>query len=97
MIVRLSAGLLALGLLTVPASAASPTPQQRAEFYATCMGIAQNNELCTCKADAALKLIDGEFMGMVIASMKGKAPPQNQNVAYNNYIAKSNAICKPGY
>ena len=97
MIVRLSAGLVALGLLTAPSLAASPSPQQRAEFYATCMGIAQDDALCSCKADAALELVDGEFMGMVIASMKGKAPPQNQNVAYNNYIAQSNAICKPGY
>jgi hypothetical protein len=34
---------------------------------------------------------------MVISAMKGKAPPTSQNVAYNNYIAKSNAICKPDY
>lgn len=97
MIVRLTAGLFALGLLTAPTLAASPTPEQRAEFYATCMGIAGDDTLCSCKADAALKLVDSDFMGMVIASMKGKAPPTNQNVAYNNYIAKSNAVCKPGY
>lgn len=87
----------AFAMLTVPVLAAPPSPQQRAEFYDTCMGIAQNEALCSCKADAALELVDAEFMSMVIASMKGKAPPQNQNVAYGNYIARSNAICKPGY
>jgi hypothetical protein len=92
-----TAGLVALGMLTAPALAAAPSAEQRSEFYKTCMGIAQDDGLCSCKADAALKLIDAEFMGMVIASMKGKAPPSSQNVAYNNYIAKSNAVCKPGY
>ena len=54
-------------------------------------------EVVCGKADAALKLVDGDFMAMVIASMKGKAPPAAQNVAYNDYIARSNQICKPGY
>ena len=94
---RVIAALVALGMLTVPAFAAAPSAEQRAEFYKTCMGIAQNDALCSCKADAALKLVDGDFMAMVIASMKGKAPPAEQNVPYNDYIAKSNQICKPGY
>ena len=91
------AGLVALGMLTVPAFAAAPSAEQRADFYKTCMGIAQDDALCSCKADAALKLVDDDFMAMVIASMKGKAPPAAQNVAYNDYIARSNQICKPGY
>lgn len=94
---RVIAALVAVGMLTVPAFAAAPSAEQRAEFYKTCMGIAQNDALCSCKADAALKLVDGDFMAMVIASMKGKAPPAEQNVPYNDYIAKSNQICKPGY
>ena len=94
---RVIAALVALGMLTVPAFAAAPSAEQRAEFYKTCMGIAQNDALCSCKADAALKLVDSDFMAMVIASMKGKAPPAEQNVPYNDYIAKSNQICKPGY
>ena len=94
---RVIAALVAVGMLTVPAFAAAPSAEQRAEFYKTCMGIAQNDALCSCKADAALKLVDSDFMAMVIASMKGKAPPAEQNVPYNDYIAQSNAICKPGY
>ena len=94
---RVIAASVALGMLTVPAFAAAPSAEQRAEFYKTCMGIAQNDALCSCKADAALKLVDSDFMAMVIASMKGKAPPAEQNVPYTDYIAKSNQICKPGY
>ena len=94
---RVIAALVAVGMLTVPAFAAAPSAEQRAEFYKTCMGIAQNDALCSCKADAALKLVDSDFMAMVIASMKGKAPPAEQNVPYNDYIAKSNQICKLGY
>lgn len=97
MIRRVLAGLVALGMLSAPALAAPPSAEQRAEFYKTCMGIAQDDTLCSCKADAARKLVDSDFMAMVIAAMKGKAPPAAQNVAYNDYIARSNAICKPGY
>jgi len=94
---RVIAGLAAFAIMTVPALAASPSAEQRAEFYKTCMGIASDDPLCSCKADAALTLVDTDFMAMVIASMKGKAPPAEQNVPYNDYIAKSNQICKPGY
>lgn len=97
MIKRAVAGLFALGFLIMPALAAKPSAEQRTEFYATCMGIAQDDALCSCKADTALKLVDADFMAMVIASMKGKAPPAEQNVPYNDYIAQSNAVCKPGY
>ena len=51
------------------AQAAAPSAEQKADFYKTCMGIAQNNELCTCKADAALTLVDSEFLAMVIAAI----------------------------
>ena len=91
------AGLAAFAIMAFPALAASPSAEQRAEFYKTCMGIASDDPLCSCKADAALTLVDTDFMAMVIASMKGKAPPAEQNVPYNDYIAKSNQICKPGY
>jgi hypothetical protein len=89
--------LAALGLMVGGAQAATPSAEQRADFYKTCMGIAEDEPLCTCKADAALTLIDADFMAMVISSMKGKAPPTEQNSAYNVYVAKSNQICKPNY
>lgn len=90
------AGLAALALMTVPAFAA-PTAEQKAEFHAVCMGIAQDEALCSCKADAAMTLIDERFMAMVIAAMQGGSVPQDQYAAYNTYVAKSNQICKPNY
>jgi hypothetical protein len=87
----------ALLLLTAPAFAA-PTQAQKDEFYAVCMGIAQNDTLCSCKADAAMTLIDERFMGVVIASMKGTASPAAADYdAYNTYVARSNQVCKPDY
>lgn len=94
---RFIAVLAVLGLLTAPALAA-PTAEQKAEFYAVCMGIAQDDALCSCKADAAMTLIDERFMAMVIASMKGTSSPGEADYrAYNAYVAKSNQICKPNY
>ena len=81
----------------LPAFAATPTAAQQDEFYRVCMGIAQNDTLCACKAKAAMTLIDERFMGVVIASMKGKAPASGDYVAYNAYVAKSNQVCKPDY
>lgn len=73
------------------------TDAQKAEFYKVCMGIAQDATLCSCKADAAVRLIDSDFMAIVISSMKGKAPPEDAYDAYDDYIFKSNQICKPTY
>ena len=36
-------------------------------------------------------------MAIVIAAMKGKTPPDSSYVAYNDYVAKSNQVCKPNY
>ena len=80
-----------------PAFAAAPTAEQKAEFYRVCMGIANNETLCACKADAAMTLIDERFMGVVIKSMKGGSTAQADAVPYNAYVAKSNQICKPNY
>ncbi|MGV3574594.1 MAG: hypothetical protein ACO1O4_05570 [Devosia sp.] len=82
---------------TLPAFAAAPTSAQKEEFYAVCMGIAQDATLCGCKADAAMTLIDERFMGVVIASMKGRATAPEDAVPYNTYVAKSNQVCKPNY
>ena len=83
--------------MALPAFAAAPTAAQKDEFYRVCMSIAQNAELCGCKADAATTLIDERFMGVVIASMKGGSPAASDYEAYNTYVAKSNQICKPNY
>jgi len=94
---RLSATLLALALVTTPALAGPPTEAQKAQFYKTCMGIAQDDTLCSCKRDATTRLIDEQFMEIVVAAMQGKTPPDSAAVPYNDYIARSNQICKPGY
>ncbi len=81
-----------------PALSAAPTTEQKAEFTRVCMGIAQDEALCTCKADAAMTLIDQPFMDVVIAAMKGtRNPAESEYRAYNAYVAKSNQICKPNY
>jgi hypothetical protein len=90
--------LLVLATALIPAAAqAAPTQGQKDEFYAVCMGIAQDQTLCSCKADAAMTLIDERFMGVVIASMKGRPTAPEDAVPYNTYVAKSNQICKPNY
>ena len=91
--------LLALPVLALatPAFAAAPTAAQKQEFFEVCMGISQNQQLCACKADAAMTLIDQRFMGVVIASMKGGSPAAADYQAYNSYVAKSNQVCKPDY
>ena len=87
---------LAFGLLASPALAV-PTEAQKAKFYDVCFGISQDQALCSCKADAAMSLIDERFMDVVIASMRGGSPEAADYVAYNTYVARSNQICKPNY
>ncbi len=100
---RVWAGLLLLGALGLSGGSLAktqanpPTDAQKAEFYKTCMKIAENDTLCSCKADAALTLIDTDFMAIVISSMKGKTLEAKYSVPYDTYVARSNRICKPGY
>lgn len=82
---------------TAPAHAAPPTAEQKADFLKTCLKVAPAaGELCSCKADAAMTLIDSEFMAVVIASMKGKDVPDSYFDAYNDYIARSTQACGMG-
>jgi len=75
-----------------------PTTAQLDTFYATCIKVAPAaTVLCKCKRDAAPKLVDTTFMDIIIASMKGKPLDAKYYDAYNNYIARSNQICKPTY
>jgi hypothetical protein len=84
-------------LLTVPVQAEAPTPEQKADFLTTCLKVAPAaGELCRCKADAAMTLIDGTFMAVVIASMQGKDVPEASYDAYNDYIARSTEACGMG-
>lgn len=86
----------ALALTMVPVEAAAPSAEQKADFYRTCVATSQNEPLCTCKADAAVKLVDGEFMAVIIASMSGRTLDPKYNVAYNDYIVESTRACGMG-
>lgn len=84
-------------MLTTPVQAVPPTLDQQQDFLATCLKIAPAaGELCTCKAKAAMTLIDSEFMTVVIAAMKGKDVPANRYDTYSNYIARSTQACGMG-
>jgi hypothetical protein len=93
---RLLIAIVALAF-TAPAYAAPPTPEQKADFLATCLKVAPAaGELCRCKADAAMTLIDTKFMAVVISSMKGKDVPDEYYDTYNDYIARSTQVCGMG-
>jgi hypothetical protein len=86
-----------LAIATAPAYAAPPTTEQKADFLATCLKVApEAGELCRCKADAAMNLINTEFMAVVIASMNGKDVPADLYDTYNDYIARSTEACGMG-
>jgi hypothetical protein len=88
---------LAVLALAAPAHAAPPSADQKAEFLATCLKVApEAGELCTCKADAAMSLIDSQFMAVVIASMNGKDVPADLYDTYADYIARSTQACGMG-
>ena len=75
-----------------------PTDAQLTAFYNACIHVApEATVLCKCKKDAAPKLIDAEFIDIVLASIKGKPLAAKYYDTYNNYIARSNQICKPSY
>lgn len=94
----LSLGVLALAMIAGPALAGAPTAAQKAEFKSVCVGISGDEGLCTCKADAAMKLIDERMMTYVIAGMKGAGnAPDDVQKQWNDYVARSNQICKPNY
>lgn len=89
--------LAALALVAPAAHAAPPTAEQKSEFLATCLKVAPEAvELCTCKADAAMTLIDSDFIAVVIASMKGKPVESRYYDAYNQYIGRSTEACGMG-
>ena len=98
--ILLSLLLLTPVMLTSPAFAKGtpPTAEQQAAFLKQCLKVAPEAQtLCTCKADAAMTLVDSEFMNVIIASMSGKPLDAKNFVPYNDYIARSNKVCKPQY
>ncbi len=88
--------LLALGLLTGAAHAASVTDAQKAQFFKACTGNGGDRTLCTCKMEAAGKIVDEAFMTVILSSMAGKSLDPKYNVAYNDYIVESTRACGMG-
>ena len=91
---------LAAALLTLTvggALAAPPTAEQKAQFMKLCLKNSGGNQtLCTCKDAQLDKLIDSDFMKVVLDSMNGKTTPVADTMKYAVYISKSNAVCAPG-
>ena len=79
------------------ADAAPPTAAQKAEFTKLCLkNSGGNTTLCKCKEAQLDKLIDSDFMQVVLDSMNGKTTPVGDTLKYGTYISKSNAVCAPG-
>ena len=94
---RLLTGLALLALAAGAATAAPPTGEQQARFYDICLKQSGGNAgLCTCKRDAATKLVDSAFMEVIVSSMAGKPLAADHYLAYNDYIAASTRACGMG-
>lgn len=97
----LAAGLLLVGL----ASAAPALAATEADFLSACLEIAgeDNAELCTCKAEQAALLVDGEMMDFIIIRMsdpqkfsdmvKAGEVPEAVVSRWPFYVRDSNAVC----
>jgi hypothetical protein len=82
---------------TAPAYAVAPTDEQQADFLKTCLKVApEAGELCRCKAEAVMSLVDTEFMAVIISAMKGGDVPDEYYDPYNDYIARSTDACGMG-
>lgn len=88
--------LAATGLMAGGAAAAAPSAEQKAKFHSICVSTSQNEPLCTCKAEAAVKLVDSDFMDVIIASMSGRTLDPKYAVTYNDYIVASTRACGMG-
>jgi hypothetical protein len=77
------------------AKGAPPTAEQKARFLKACEKYGTTT-VCTCKAEQAMKLVDTDFMEVIIDSINGKATPVGDTLKYGVYISKSNAVCAPG-
>lgn len=93
---RTMLALAALGMMTAGAFAAPVTDAQKAQFYKVCTGNGGAQTLCTCKMEAAGKIVDEAFMAVILLSMAGKTLDPQYNVAYNDYIVESTRACGMG-
>lgn len=93
----LIAGATVLALAPLAVQAAAPTVAQKEKFLSECLRVSGGNStLCSCKADMAMKLVDADFMELVLKTMNGQTLPVQYSRDYAVYISKSNAVCAPG-
>jgi hypothetical protein len=88
--------LAALGMMTGSALAVPVSGEQQAQFLKTCVTNGGDQQLCACKAEAAAKIVDADFMQVILASMGGRSLDPKYNVAYNDYIVESTRACGMG-
>lgn len=86
---------------------ATPTlADPKADYLAACLEASnQNTELCTCKAEEAVKHADDEMLGFIIIAMKDNAKfrdmvnkgevPEAVVKKWPIYVRESNAVCVP--
>lgn len=97
-----------LPVLAVAAGAfATPTlADPKADYLAACLEASnQNTELCTCKAEEAVKYADDQMLSFIIIAMKDNAKfrdmvnkgevPEAVVKKWPIYVRESNAVCVP--
>lgn len=98
-------GLLAAGNTLQPAQAAGVSGHD--QFLAACLKAGGANAVCTCKANAAVKLLNAHMLDLVILSMKSPSQfaamsqkgglSHADNLAWTAYIRESNKACSLNY
>jgi hypothetical protein len=89
------------GLLATPSFA-----DLKADYLAACLGASNDNtELCTCKAEEAVKYADDEMLGFIIIAMKDNEKfremvqkgevPDAVVKKWPTYVRESNKVCLP--
>ncbi|HEY0920389.1 hypothetical protein [Devosia sp.] len=95
-------------LALLAAAAATPAlGRSDAEFVAACMAYGMAEAACTCKAEAAGKLLDARLFGLVLLSMRdpdgftararGGDLTDADQARWASYIQESNRACGLNY
>jgi len=95
------------GIVAMAGFAATPSfADTKADYLAACLGASNDNtELCTCKAEEAVKYADDEMLGFIVIAMKDNAKfremvqkgevPDAVIQKWPTYVRESNAVCVP--
>lgn len=96
----IAAGLLVAGGLATPALA-----DLEADYMAACLAASDDNtELCTCKTEQAVKLVDEETLGYIVIRLQDPARfstmvkdgqvPEKVVAQWPFYVRDSNKVCQ---